>query len=171
MQAKETPKSSIPSPSPEKAPRQYQEMEFNSDQFGQESDEEDSVQHMIMSQGNQPQEAPPRTLKDRNQMIKSDYQRLLEQQIRMQMHTPNQMKTSEFGTISNNNISHNNMSNNMGSKMSGTSRERMYEDLFRKVMSQKDKIQPHRLSQDQNHINNIYREGLIEMQDKLDHEY
>lgn len=45
-------------------------MEFNSDQFGQESDEEDSVQHMIMSQGNQPQEVMPRTLKDRNNMIK-----------------------------------------------------------------------------------------------------
>lgn len=55
--------------------------------------------------------------------------------------------------------------------MSGMSKERMYEDLFRKVMSQKEKVQPHRISQDVNHITNIYRDGLVEMQDKLDYEY
>lgn len=55
--------------------------------------------------------------------------------------------------------------------MSNMSKDQMYENLFHKVMDSKTNKQTHRIKKEDEHLVNTYRNGINEIQDKLDREY
>jgi hypothetical protein len=58
------------------------------------------------------------------------------------------------------------------SDQSNIHKERMYEDLYHKVMQDKDSTKPkHRLVPDKNSTFETYKDGWNSIQDKVDNEY